>query len=205
MYLPITINTVSNESVGVSLLEPNPVGETDETLANITEQHAWHLEVVGSQEIELILPLDEGITYLRPSLAFSSNGSPFTLMSPLANQNGFGLSNTFLASSGIVTVAEAATTEEVPSLKVFNLVTPNGDGMHDYLKIENIEFYPDNELSIFNRWGDQLFSINGYDNVDSVFKGISNKTNSLLSDGTYYYVIEDGKGKKYSGFFVLRN
>lgn len=204
-YLPITLNTLSNEIVGVSLLEPNPVDEIDKTLTNITEQYAWHLDVEGSQEIEISLPLDEGITYLRPSLAFSSNGSPFTIMSPLVIQNGFGVSNTFLASSGIVTVADAAASEESPSLKVFNLVTPNGDGMHDYLKIENIEFYPDNELSIFNRWGDQLFSINGYDNVDSVFKGISSKTNSLLSDGTYYYVIEDGKGKKYSGFFVLRN
>lgn len=203
-YFPILVNSMANESIGISLLEPNPIEEVDETLINVMEQRAWQLDLESSHEIAISLPLDEGI-FVQPSLALSTDGLPFTSMSKLDVQNGFGVSNTFLASDGIISVGDVATSEKVPLLKIFNLVTPNGDGIHDFLKVENIEFYPDNELSIFNRWGDQLFSINGYDNVDSVFKGINNKTNSFLSDGTYYYVINDGKGKRYSGFFELRN
>ncbi|MFZ1805958.1 MAG: gliding motility-associated C-terminal domain-containing protein [Cyclobacteriaceae bacterium] len=206
-YLPVTINSLSNEIVGVSLLEPNPFSEVDETLTGLVEHRAWQLDIENNQqkEVEISLPIDEQVKYLEPSLAFSADGSPFTFVSQLDILNGLARSGVFTATNGVVTIGELNPSEKLPSLKIFNLVTPNGDGVHDFLKIENIEFYPENRLSIFNRWGDQLFSINGYDNVDAVFKGIGDKTNSQLSDGTYYYAIEDGKGKKYSGFFVLRN
>lgn len=206
-YLPVTINSSTNEIVGVSLLEPNPFSEVDETLTGLQEHRAWRLDIESNQEkeMEISLPIEDEVAFFQPSLAFSANGAPYTFVSQLDIQNGLARSGAFTATNGIVTIGEVNPSEQLPSLKVFNLVTPNGDGVHDFLKIENIEFYPENRLTIFNRWGDQLFSIAGYDNIDAVFKGIGDKTNSQLSDGTYYYVIEDGKGQKYSGFFVLRN
>ena len=37
------------------------------------------------------------------------------------------------------------------NIEVFNVVTPNGDGIHDTLKIAGLENYPNNTLKIFNR------------------------------------------------------
>src|SRR5690606_10931273 len=37
--------------------------------------------------------------------------------------------------------------------------SPNGDGINDFWKIEGIGDYPDNKVSIYNRWGDMVFQI----------------------------------------------
>ncbi|MES2874762.1 MAG: gliding motility-associated C-terminal domain-containing protein, partial [Bacteroidota bacterium] len=75
------------------------------------------------------------------------------------------------------------------------LMSPNGDGNgNESFKIQNIEFYPDNEVLIFNRWGNALFAIKNYNNNDRNFKGFANKgllVNSglPLSDGVYFYIV----------------
>ena len=94
---------------------------------------------------------------------------------------------------------------ENPELEIFNIVTPNGDGAHDFLKLANIEAYPANTVSIFNRWGDKVYSISQYNNSESGkrFEGVSNEGEQrALNDGTYFYVIELGS-RKISGFLQL--
>lgn len=94
---------------------------------------------------------------------------------------------------------------ENPELEIFNIVTPNGDGAHDFLKLANIEAYPSNNVSIFNRWGDKVYSISQYNNSESAkrFEGVSNEGEQrALNDGTYFYVIELGS-RKISGFLQL--
>ena len=34
-----------------------------------------------------------------------------------------------------------------------NIITPNGDGKNDFLEITDIDLYPDNTITITNRWG----------------------------------------------------
>ena len=70
-----------------------------------------------------------------------------------------------------------------------NGITPNNDGANDVLIIDqllnNPDDFPDNELMIFNRWGDILFQAKPYNN-DWDGKNISGKD---LPEGTYYYVL----------------
>jgi gliding motility-associated-like protein len=40
-----------------------------------------------------------------------------------------------------------------PRLEIPSLITPNGDGKNDRLVIQDLEFYPNHHLQIFNRWG----------------------------------------------------
>lgn len=94
---------------------------------------------------------------------------------------------------------------ENPELEIYNIVTPNGDGAHDFFKLANIEAYPNNTVSIFNRWGDKVYSVNQYNNSESSkrFEGISNEGEQrALNEGTYFYVIELGS-RKISGFLQL--
>ncbi len=87
----------------------------------------------------------------------------------------------------------------IPSgMKFYNGFSPNGDGTNDLFKIEGIAQYPNNELIIYNRWGTKVFSQKGYKNA---WDGTWN--NTILPDGTYFYVLQDGEGKKYSGYVEI--
>ena len=62
--------------------------------------------------------------------------------------------------------------------------SPNGDGLNDGWEIDFIDMYPDCDVEIFNRWGQQLFYNQGYTQKwDGKYNGKD------LPEGTYYYII----------------
>ncbi|MCF8245995.1 MAG: gliding motility-associated C-terminal domain-containing protein [Saprospiraceae bacterium] len=77
-----------------------------------------------------------------------------------------------------------------PKIAVPPVITPNGDGINDEFKIPELEnnAYPNNEVTIFNRWGEVVFRKQPYDNVANVFRG-KDMAGRDLPEGTYYYVI----------------
>ncbi len=98
------------------------------------------------------------------------------------------------------------------SLPVTNTVTPNGDGINDYLRIVGIEDYDTNEVLIYNRWGNIVFSVTDYQNIIGIssFIGVSNTLNAgqKLPDGTYFYVLKlnsNGVGTVQRGSLEIRN
>jgi hypothetical protein len=76
-------------------------------------------------------------------------------------------------------------------IKVFNGVTLYGN--NPFLYIENIEQYPDNNVTILTRWGNKIKSIEGYNNRDR--KWPSENDGKPMS-GTYYLIIESKKFSK---------
>lgn len=78
---------------------------------------------------------------------------------------------------------------------IYQGVTPDGDGMNDYFIIDNIEQFPNNHVTIYNRWGRKIYETQSYNSKGNVFKGyaegnaIVNK-GEMLPTGTYYYVVE---------------
>lgn len=80
-------------------------------------------------------------------------------------------------------------------LEIYNAITPNNDGVNDFLFIEGIQCYPNNLLKVFNRWGVEVFSATNYTNEGQVFDGNSNGRATVgsgqkLPDGVYYYVFQ---------------
>lgn len=70
-------------------------------------------------------------------------------------------------------------------------LTPNGDGVNDYLVIDGIENSPNNSLQIYNRYGRLVYSQSNYTNE---FNGLSNvnmviSKNSGLASGIYFYIV----------------
>lgn len=78
-------------------------------------------------------------------------------------------------------------------LLVYNGISPNGDGKNDLWTIVGIEQFPDNEVRVFNRWGNLVFEQKGYSNL-SAWGGVWNGRD--LPDGAYFYVIDLGDGKE---------
>ena len=102
------------------------------------------------------------------------------------------------------------TVENCVSIQVYNAVTPNGDSNNEVFFIENIdilECYPENNVEIYNRWGVKVFDADNYDNVNRVFRGISEgrttvKQSAELPTGTYFYIL---KYKTLEGNYVTKN
>jgi len=61
-------------------------------------------------------------------------------------------------------------------------ISPNNDNDNDFFVIRGIEAYPDNDISIFNRWGNIVFQQNDYANE---WNG-ENNNGERLPDGTYF-------------------
>jgi len=102
--------------------------------------------------------------------------------------------------------------EETPALAddgvvVHQAISPNGDGINDFLTIDNISQYPDNKLTIVNRSGQTIYQATGYDNSSKVFDGHSNKNGQMQLPGTYFYELDytvKGITKTKTGFIVLK-
>lgn len=90
---------------------------------------------------------------------------------------------------------------------VYNGLSPNGDGLNEFFKIQYIDILPEtqsNQVIIYNRWGDEVFSVRDYNNDDRTFKGDSN-SGKKLPTGTYFYKVVFSSGKKtITGFLELK-
>ncbi|PBJ09049.1 gliding motility-associated C-terminal domain-containing protein [Flavobacterium sp. ACN6] len=78
-----------------------------------------------------------------------------------------------------------------------NAFSPNGDGINDIFKIDNIDdliCYPENKVEIYNRWGILVFETTNYNNTTNMFDGTSRGRTTVnqsdgLPTGTYFYII----------------
>ncbi|WP_294675628.1 Ig-like domain-containing protein [uncultured Fluviicola sp.] len=76
-------------------------------------------------------------------------------------------------------------------IDISNAFTPDGDGINDVWVIKGIESYPDNQLTVFNRWGNVVFSADGYLNTwDGTSNSSLNVGGTELPTGTYFYVLD---------------
>ena len=88
-------------------------------------------------------------------------------------------------------------------LVFFTGMSPNGDGVNDAFTIKNIESFPENNLIIYNRWGNRVFQKESYTN-DSGWNGTFNELE--LPDGVYFYLLKvkvNGTEQFFSGPITL--
>lgn len=79
-------------------------------------------------------------------------------------------------------------------VEVFNMVTRDGNNKNEYLKIKNIESFPDNRLEIYNRHGVLVWAAEGYGQDGKFFNGESNQPGVSqpelgLPTGNYLYAL----------------
>ena len=97
---------------------------------------------------------------------------------------------------GVFTLALTTSNDSaVDDYLIYNVITPNSDGVHDYFTIKGIENLANNKVQIYNRWGAKVFSTTRYDTTGNVFRGNSDKgllitdKSDLLPSGTYFYIL----------------
>ncbi len=91
-------------------------------------------------------------------------------------------------------------------LTIPTVITPNGDGYNDTWDIVNLETINDVNISIFNRWGDNVYNYSGTglnyrENTsirwNAIWKG------KKLPLGSYVYVIKLDNNEEYNGVVTI--
>lgn len=119
---------------------------------------------------------NNGSSLQNPSTVYYENG--VFIVTQIVRDN-YGCTDTARAAIKINNV-----TTEISTL-IPNAISPNGDGKNDIWKLEFLKLlYPNAEVDIFSRWGENIYSSKGYaEPWDGTYKG------DKLAIGTYYYVI----------------
>jgi gliding motility-associated-like protein len=80
-------------------------------------------------------------------------------------------------------------------------ITPNADGKNDLFVVKGIEAYPDNTLTVYNRWGNVVYKRSSYLNE---WDG-TNTAGEELPEGTYFAVMEiNAKEIVLNGYVEIR-
>ena len=83
------------------------------------------------------------------------------------------------------TIVQVTVNEE--GLVFFTGFSPNNDGVNDVFTIKNIESFPENNVLIYNRWGNQIFQKENYTN-DEGWDGTFSER--ISPDGVYFYMVK---------------
>lgn len=78
-------------------------------------------------------------------------------------------------------------------------LSPNGDGNNDSWDIQGLVDYPDASVTVFDRWGQKVYSGTSQ---DPAWDGTTDGRECPTAD--YYYVIDLGNGQTYNGVVTLK-
>jgi gliding motility-associated-like protein len=170
----------------------------------------------GVVTVDLASLISDADANLDPSTLQVSvaSGVPLTQTGYVVTLN---YSGTNTATSDVLTVTvcdftSLCATQEITiffadDITIYNGVSANGDQANDVFYIQYIDVLPDakaNKVTIYNRWGDEVFSVENYNNKDRVFEG-SSTSGGKLPAGTYFYKIEFASGmKSRTGYLSLK-
>lgn len=162
--------------------------------------------MVGSADFETCLGSEAelsasgGITYLwNPNPDLSDE----TISNPTVSINGADNYIVQIINADGCIVIDSVNVNLLPTseclVEVYNAFSPNGDGINDFWEIDGIEGYLENEVIIFNRWGDKLIQIDNYNNNDIVWDG-KTPDGKIVPSGTYYYVVNVNGDQNQAGW-----
>jgi gliding motility-associated-like protein len=131
-----------------------------------------------------ILNNDGTMTYV-PNVDYCNSNASDDFIYFLCNENG--------CDSAMVSI-----TVNCEGIRVHNGFSPNNDGKNDSFVIKGIQDLPGNKLFVYNRWGLLVYQAEDYQND---WQGTWNGTD--LASGTYFYLFDDGKGNRQSGYVQI--
>lgn len=146
--------------------------------------------IPGATFYEWILPANWKIT--------SGAGTPVITVAAAAGTGIVSVTAKNASCTSAPVKASITASVSAAELDIPNVFSPNGNGVNDAWEIKNLENFAENELTVINRWGNEVFRQKNYRNT---WQGGS------LSGGTYYYVLRvklcNNEEKTYKGYIML--
>jgi gliding motility-associated-like protein len=150
---------------------------------------------VGSNVINIVVTAQDGVTTQTYSIVVTrATGALKSVILPVQPE---------------ISVTKPTDTVAIENdgVMVHQGVSPNGDGINDFLTIDGISAYPNNRFTIIDRNGSLVYEVKGYDNSSRMFDGHSNINGKLQTPGTYFYSLDyvvNGQTKHKTGFIILK-
>jgi gliding motility-associated-like protein len=208
-YVSQTVNNAESELVEV-VIEVHPLPEQPKAIVGKT------LIGAGTTQAYSVVNGSSDLTYqwVLPA-EFVGNSTENTIDVQVGTKSGV-IEVYTISSMGCESSVQELEVRVVVEgdLEVFNALSPNGDGINDVFTIRNIDFYPNNSLYIYNRWGVEVYKANGYGQNGTLFRGFSDGRNTInrdsaLPDGTYFYTLTykntTGRENNLSGYLYIKN
>jgi gliding motility-associated-like protein len=217
-YTPVELLNIHGASAQVGIrVVPVTSGTLlkSEELNAISDKRYWEIDATAGAltNSRIVLPVrNESIVSIAGHVVVAQSAGLSQPFESLGQgeftgtvQNGR-VTSSLAVSRPLVAIATVPEVSNDQSITVYNAISPNGDGLNDFLIIENIQHYPGNVVSIYNRWGDKVFEMKNYDNQQKVFRGKSNINGERdLPAATYFYAIDKNDGsKKITGYLSLK-
>lgn len=183
----------------------------------VNDKEYWAVKKLGStSDLILTLSWDESVTPASitesPSeihiVRWDSAKNSWIDVGGVVNKEDQTISSPVnLSGNGIFTTAKV---KKTVSFVVYNAVSPNKDGLNDYLRIEGLDG-TQNEVEIYDSRGIKVFRTTAYGTNENVFNGFANVKNVFLKneglpDGTYFYILsvtKDNFTTKQVGYLYL--
>jgi gliding motility-associated-like protein len=184
-----SVNGCNSDTTYLPLnIQPNPVAAYTATpepvIANVPVDLTDNSTNAQATTISWNWNLGDGSTSVDQSLTHTyQNPGDYNVCLKVTDDNN--------CSDSICTILTVVPAE----VKIPNIITANGDGVNDLLVFKYLEFYPENELSVLNRWGNTVLYKQGYKN---------DWDGDDLSEGIYFFLLKIPEiGKEYQGYFHL--
>lgn len=130
---------------------------------------------------------------------------PTTLVSGLAIASNIFLWTVDNGACGITIDTCVIARNDCTDLIIPDAFSPNGDGVNDTYMIEGLQFYPQNLLKVYNRWGNLVLDRQPYNNDWDGRSENSMNWGEELPEGTYYYILDLGNDDEpYTGYIYLK-
>lgn len=173
------------------------------TVGDISSSEFWHLEGGISSSIQIGWNANSNISALTDDVAtlipvgWSISGQAWVNLGAASIvgdiDQGFLVSDHFVPNDyAVITFASVATPKEMLTLDNY-LVTANGDGINDFLFIEELALSQDHILRIFDRNGLKVYEEKNYTNGFTGYSNIDNlviNRNAGLPNGIYFYIVD---------------
>ena len=191
-YTANVANTVTSVTVTPTTSDPNAKVEVNGTVVTSGTASQGLPLVVGANTITTIVTAQNGIGTETFTITVTRAATP-------------GPNDAYQTVSVVNPAGSVALKDD--GIVVHQGVSPNGDGINEFLQIDNITNFPDNKLSIMNRNGQLVYEARGYNNNSRIFDGHSSINRQMQLPGTYFYQLEytvNGIIKYKTGFLVLK-
>lgn len=173
---PVEIHILANDEAGSSPIVPSTV-----QLIDASGNRASTVTIPGEGGYSVDA---QGVVTFEPAENFTGTS---TVSYEVRDENGL-----------VSNVANITVDVNARRFKIPNVFTPNGDGRNDVFEIVGIEGFDRVEITVVNRWGNEVYRNNNYRN---------NWDGQGLNEGTYYYVVITHNGEtreRFAGWVLLK-
>ena len=199
-YYPAQINNVVQDvEIGMRVVNSNAGLTHGSEILSIFEEQYWEVLDPSNSLTDAFISLSTlgAGNYIDPNIGTAIIGGP-AVNGAAVSLEGAPIGDFIVGGLKFKTTERVFTLAKVGNdqvaVKIRNVITPLPDNANDYLEIENIHLFPDNKVTMLDRWGVKVKEWSAFANVD----GVPDPKYDLskVPTGNYIVIVEYKDGSK---------